>query len=119
MTEITPAAIRRPRGDDRALNDAVLAIPGALALLVAHDLGLFPLLAERPHTLAEVSAALNLARRPAETLLAVSASLGLVRVVDGRYGLTAQAEDYLLSTSPTYFGSYLDLFIGNSALYSF
>jgi hypothetical protein len=101
------------------VNDAVLAIPGAPALLVAHDLKLFPLLAAGSRTLAEVVAELGLARRPAETLLAVGASLGLVRIDGGRYALTPLAEDYLLEESPAYFGSYLDFYIANAATYSF
>src|SRR5207237_1014545 len=52
----------------------------------------------------EICEALELERRPVEALLAAVASLGLVDVADGRYGLTALSEDYLLESSPTYMG---------------
>ncbi len=109
----------RPRSDDRRVNDIVFGIIGLPAVLVAHDLGLYPLLAGGPRPLEEICGALGLARRPAEALLAVSASLGLVRLDAGCYALTPLAEDYLLDTSPASFTGYLDLMIANAPLYSF
>ena len=67
---------------------------------------MFALLGEGPRTLSEVCARLGLARRPAEALLAISAAGGFVELRDDRYRLTAVAEDYLLESSPTYFGSH-------------
>jgi alkylation response protein AidB-like acyl-CoA dehydrogenase len=46
--------------------------------------------------------------RLAEAVLAVCTSHGLLEFRNGQYTLTAVAEDYLLPTSPTYFGSQFD-----------
>src|SRR5215471_17964550 len=111
--------VRRPRADDRLMRDVVFGICGYPAVLVAHDLKLYPLLAERPRTLPEVCDALGIAPRAAEALVSVSAALGLLEERDGRYSLTPVAEDYLLEGSATYFGGYFDTMIQNYAMYSF
>ena len=115
MSQHTSEAIRRPRTDDRLLWDILCGIWGYPAVLVAHELKLFALLADKPLSLDEICAAKHLARRPAHTLLAVATSLGLLRLSDGRYALTPLTEDYLLEDSPTYFGGNFD---GNLGLYS-
>jgi hypothetical protein len=51
-------------------------------------------------------------------LLAICASLGFVTFAQGRYTLTAVAEDYLLESSPTFFGGILDVFIDNAPTFS-
>jgi hypothetical protein len=112
-------AIRRPRTDDRPLWDVLLAIEGYPAVLVAHELKLFALLADTPLSLEEICAAKNLARRPAQALLSVCTALELVQVQYGRYSLTPVAEDYLLESSPTYFGVFLDFLINNYSVWSF
>ena len=118
MSQQASGEIHRPRTDDRPLWDVVLGLYGYPAVLLAHRLKLFPLLAEKPRTLPEVCAALHVARRPAETLLSVCASLGLMQVQDGYYSLTPVSEDYLLESSPTYFGGELDLTIANASVWS-
>jgi hypothetical protein len=115
MSQPSAGEIRRPRTDDRPLWDVFCGIWGGSAVLVAHELKLFALLADRPLSLEEICAAKNLARRPAHALLAVATSLGLLRLSDGHYALTPLAEDYLLEDSPTYFGGAFD---GNLGLYS-
>jgi O-methyltransferase/methyltransferase family protein len=105
--------------DNRPLADVILAIWGYPAVLVAHDLKLFPLLAEKPRTLPEICEALHLVRRPAQALLAVCTSLGLVQLQQSHYMLTPLAEDYLLDSSPTYFGPIFDFTIGHYAAWSF
>ncbi len=110
--------ILKPREDDRPVWDIVFSLSIGPAVLVAYDLQLFPLLAERPRKLPEICAALGIASRPADILLAVCAYAGLVQIEDGRYRLTPVAEDYLLKESPTYFGGYLDLKIANQRLYT-
>jgi hypothetical protein len=117
MSEPRQDSIRRPRSDDKRLVDIELGIIGYMAVLVAHKLRLFSLLGRAPRTLAEVSQALNIARRPAEALLSVSLSLGLAQKQGEKYTLSPLAEDYLLETSPTYFGGVLDLDL--AAPYSF
>jgi Dimerisation domain len=119
MGEPEQGPVRRPRADDRLMRDVLFGISGYPAVLVAHDLKLFPLLAERPRTLPELCHALNIAPRAAEALLSVSAALGLLAERDGRYSLTPVAEDYLVEGSATYYGGYFDMMIQNYAMYSF
>src|SRR5438552_909596 len=111
--------IRKPSTDDRLLWDISSGMMAGPAVLVAHELKLFPFLAETPRTLSEVCEALHLARRPAEALLAVCVSVGLAHKQDDSYTLTPTAEEYLLDTSPTYFGGFFDLLIATSSLASF
>jgi hypothetical protein len=87
-------------------------------VLVAHELRLFALLADKPLSLDEICVAKNLARRPAHTLLAVATSLGLLCLRDGCYALTPLAEDYLLEDSPTYFGGNFDGALGTYPVWS-
>jgi hypothetical protein len=113
-------AVQRSRTDDRPLWDIVFGIWGYPAVLVAHDLKLFPLLAEKPHTLAEVYNALQIARRPAEALLTICTSLGLVQRQGDCYSLTPLSKEFLLESSPTYFGGFLDcMLIANYPMWSF
>jgi len=106
-------SIRKSRRDDRALWDVVFSVYGAPAVLLAHKLRLFPFLAEKPRSFDEICGCLGIANRPAETILAANAALGFVRLKSGRYALTPLSEDYLLESSPSYFGSYFDLIIDN------
>lgn len=108
MNERTAMPLRKPRCDERVLRDVMLGIWGYPAILAAHQMKLFELLADRSLTVEEVGARLKIARRGADTLLAVCASLGLVTFNDGRYSLTPLSEDYLLPSSPTYFGWFFD-----------
>ncbi|NOT55392.1 MAG: methyltransferase [Deltaproteobacteria bacterium] len=108
MNEQTPATIRRPRSDDRPLWDVYWGAYGYFAVHIAHGVGVFTLLANGPQTLDEVCQALGLKRRAAEAVLAVCVSHGLLAFNTSRYALTTVAEDYLLPTSPTYFGSQFD-----------
>jgi len=116
--EEQPTVIRKPRGDDRPLWDILFGVWGLPAVLVAHELKLFALLADRPLRLDEVCRAKGLRRRPAEALLSVAASLGLVRLVNGRYSLTPIAEDYFLESGVAYFGGLLDLTVNNYPVWS-
>jgi hypothetical protein len=108
MNEQTPTTIRRPRSDDRPLWDVYWGAFGYFAVHIAHSVGVFTALANGPQTLAEVCQALGLKRRAAEAVLAVCVSHGLLAFNTARYALTTVAEDYLLPTSPTYFGSQFD-----------
>jgi protein-L-isoaspartate O-methyltransferase len=110
--------LQRPRTDDRPLWDLLGAARGYTALLVAHDLKLFPLLRERPRTLEEICAGLKLASHPAEALLAMLEALTLVQAQNRHYALTPLAADTLLESSPTYFGWYLDREIANESVFS-
>jgi hypothetical protein len=107
------------RSDDRALWDVCLNLQGYPAIFIAHKLGLFRTLGERPKTMPEVCEALGIKPRPADLLLTAATALGFLALDDGTYSLTPVAEDYLLETSPTYFGFFLDLLGGNTELVSF
>lgn len=108
MNQHDSATIRRPRSDDRPLWDVYWGAYGYFAVHIAHGVGVFPLLAKGPQTLEKICQMLGLKRRAAEAILAVCTSHGLLEFRDGQYALTAVAEDYLLPTSPTYFGSQFD-----------
>ena len=118
MNEKSIPAIQRPKMDDRPIWDILSGIFAYPAVLVSHELKLFPLLAEKPHSLAEVCDALGIASRPAAALLSVNASLGFVRLEKSLYSLTPIAKTYLLKSSPTSFSGFLDLHISNSSMYS-
>jgi hypothetical protein len=60
--------------------------------------------AEKPLGLDEIAAAKGIAGRPAEALLAVCVSVGLIQLRGGRFSLTPLGEEYMLPSSPTYFG---------------
>lgn len=107
--------------DDKSLWDmAMLGTLGGPALLVAHDLGFFPLLAERPRTLLEFCEHTKLPLRPTEAILGLLAAQKLVTVgTDGAYALTSVAATYLLPTSPMYFGGFLSMAAAVFPMYSF
>src|SRR5438445_5088959 len=90
--------MRKPRTDDRPLWDVVFGVYGYPALLIAHRLKLFPLLAEQERTLSEVCEALSIKRRPAEAILTAATVLGFVQLRHARYALTAVPEEYLLES---------------------
>src|SRR5262245_54764550 len=117
--EDVPVAIQRPRTDDRQLWDVLLGLHGYPAIVIAHRLKMFPLLADRPLTVDEVANALGIEPRPAGILLTAATSVGFLELGEGRYSLTAVAEDYLLETSPTYWGFALDLMSAGGDVISF
>ncbi len=104
--------------DDKPLWDVVFAVHGYPAILLAHKLRIFALLAPKPLSLAAICAALQTAQRPTRAILAAAASLGFLHDEDDSYGLTDLARRYLLEGSPTYFGGQLDLTIANYAMCS-
>jgi len=105
--------------DERALRDLLSGLFAMPAVLVAHDIGLFALLAERPSTLAELSRRLDLEGRPLEALLAMCAAVGLVRFDSDRYALRPLAEAFFAPGAPTSYGSYWDMLIRRRGLYTF
>src|SRR5215475_4211090 len=110
MERSSPVEMREPL-DDRPVADVVLGVFGYNAVLAAHRLQLFPLLAGGPRALPEVCAALGIKPRPAQAILAAASALGFVQFTGGSYSLTPVSEKYLLDTSPTYMGSWWDIVI--------
>jgi O-methyltransferase domain len=99
--------------DDRPVADVLLGIFGYTAILAAHRLMLFPLLATQPRTLPEVCDALRIKRRPAQAMLASAAALGFVTRTEDHFALSPLSEQYLLETSPTYCGFVWDVVVDN------
>ena len=83
--------IKKPATDDRLLNNIILGIPGYLAMLVAYDFKLFPLLSNSPMALPAICEALHIEPRPASALLSVCVSLGLLEINEDCYSLTTVA----------------------------
>ncbi|TAN53257.1 MAG: methyltransferase [Methylococcaceae bacterium] len=108
-----------PRSDVRFLWDIMSGLMGYPALVVAHELNLFPLLHNNPLSLRQIAQALNIAERPAEAVVLTNLALGMLRKTEAdAYALTALAEDYLLKDSPTYFGGVLDQIVENDFITS-
>lgn len=89
------------------------------AVLVAHEIGLFPLLDEAALPLPELCRRLRLEPRPAEALLAMCASQGLVRRDGEAYALLPLAQAFFVPGSPNYVGDYWEMLIRRHPLYSF
>jgi ubiquinone/menaquinone biosynthesis C-methylase UbiE len=113
MMESSSSVETRDSLDDRPVTNVILDGYGYNAVLVAHRLKLFPLLASGPCTVSDVCTALNIKQRPAQAILAAASALGFVQFTDGSYSLTPLSEKYLLDTSPTYIGFWWDLSIDN------
>jgi O-methyltransferase domain/Dimerisation domain len=104
-------------GESR-LWDIVLGHFSYHMLLVAHNLGLFSLLAQ-PQTLEEIATAFKLAPRSVQALLTSCGAMDLIQVDRGIYSLTPLAEAYLLEASPTYFGGFLSMVTENHQVNSY
>jgi hypothetical protein len=111
--------IRKPGTDGLVLWDLLLGSLAYNAVRVAHNLKLFALISGGPRTLSEICDATRIERRPAKAILATCVASGLLAMEEERYSLTSVAEDYLLETSPAYFGGFLDMLIANDAVFSF
>ncbi len=110
--------IRRPRTDGQAVWGPLNGLTGYMALPIAHRRGLFQLLEGKRLSAAEIGDALALQPRSVGALLSALTSLGLLELVDERYGLTVEAEEYLLESSPVYLGPIIDLEVAGG-MYSF
>ena len=98
-----------PTADDRKLWDLHLASFAGHALTVADELELFDALAKQPATPDEVARELKINKRAARALLALLASSDLLIQRGGRYYVTDTAQNYLLRSSPYYWGPVLSL----------
>ncbi|MBA4142115.1 MAG: methyltransferase [Nitrosospira sp.] len=119
MAQEKSVNIHRPCRDDRPLWDVMFAVYGYPALLIAHRLKVFSLLEQGARTLPDICKVLHIKRRPAEAILTTATALGFLSLQDKHYGLTALAEDYLLESSPSYFGFFWDMMIDNSQVFSY
>lgn len=119
MDMTASSGITAPRVDECGIRIVPMALYGYPAVLVAHEIGLFATLADKPQSLADLAKQLGLHPRSVEVMLGVAAAVGLLETDGSRWSLTPLAEDYLLRDKPTYWGGYLDYMIANPSLYSF
>lgn len=89
------------------------------AILVAHELGLFKLLAQRTLSIGDISCALNIQERAAQALVSCGAAMGFIESVSGQYGLSVMGRHYLDEASGGCYGHVLDFFIEENALLSY
>jgi acetylserotonin N-methyltransferase len=93
-----------PSSDDRRIWDLWLSSMYQGAIVAADDAGVFAALAERPAAIEELATRLDLDVRATGIVLRLLASLGLLVPRDARFELTDQARQYLVKSSPFYWG---------------
>jgi cyclopropane fatty-acyl-phospholipid synthase-like methyltransferase len=96
-----------PSCDDKRMWETWLSYYHFPTLTVADEVGLFPLLEKAPLTAGEIAQALKLSPRATEALAGIVAALGFLVQHDGRFHLTDVARNFLLPSSPTYWGGML------------
>lgn len=96
-----------PSCDDKRMWEVWLSYYHFPTLTVADEVGLFPLIEKKPLAAAEISAALKLSPRATEALVGIVAALGFLSQHEGRFSLTDLARNFMLPTSPTYWGGML------------
>jgi len=93
-----------PSTDDRRIWDLWLSGTYQGAIVAADDAGVFMALAEDPATIEELAARLDFDVRATGILMRLLGSLGLLMTRDERFQLTDQARQYLVKSSPFYWG---------------
>src|SRR5215831_18222262 len=88
------------------VRDTIYAADMLLTAVVHLDL--FSRLADRPSTTDELCRALDLTERPADVMLTLFASMGLVEAREGTFHLTPLAREHLVATSPWFLGPYYE-----------
>jgi acetylserotonin N-methyltransferase len=96
-----------PSTDDRRIWDLWLSGMYQGAIVAADDAGLFAALGERPATIEELAERLDFDVRATGVLTRLLAALGLLVVREARFQLTDLARQYLVKTSPFYWGHML------------
>jgi acetylserotonin N-methyltransferase len=93
-----------PSTDDRRIWDLFLSGMQQGAIVAADDAGVFDALAEKPATIDELAARFDFDVRATGILLRLLRALGLLVIRDERFHLTDQARQYLVKSSPFYWG---------------
>ena len=106
-TTMPPTSLELPSCDDKRIWDVWMQAYQFPTLCVADDLGLFPLLEKSPMTSDEVATALRLSARATEALVGVLSGLGFLARIDGRFTITEVTRNFLLPSSPYYWGGML------------
>jgi hypothetical protein len=90
--------------DSDRIDMLIAAVPHALALRAALDLGIFTQLGGNTMTSDSLGTALKIEPHRLSRLLYALASIGLLEVTDGRFRNGAEASAYLDASKPTYRG---------------
>jgi hypothetical protein len=93
-----------PSSDDRRIWDLWLSGTYQGAIVAADDAGVFVALAEHPMTIEDLAARLDFDVRATGILMRLLGSLGLLMMRDERFQLTDLARQYLVKSSPFYWG---------------
>lgn len=93
----------------KQLHDIARGYVKTALLRTAMELAVFDPLADGPLDAGELAALTGAHPRAMRILLDALAAIGLLRAVHGRYALLAGGEDYLVSTSPQFFGGAVKL----------
>ena len=93
-----------PPTDDRRIWDLWLSGVYQGSIVAADDAGVFVALAEHPATIEELAARLDFDVRATGILMRLLGSLGLLTMREERFQLTDQARQYLVKSSPFYWG---------------
>jgi predicted O-methyltransferase YrrM len=101
---MAPMPLDRPTCDDRPIWDVWLSLVWLPAVSVADELEIFDSLDREPATPAELSQRHGFDLRGCEILLSLLTSLGFCVSNLGRYQLTEPSRNFLLRTSPFYWG---------------
>lgn len=110
MSSRTPARrLEPPTCDDRPIWDLMLAWNQFPTLMAADELGLFPLLEGAPRSREAIRDELSIGDRACEAMLGVMVSLDLLAMRRGLFHLTDLSRNFLLPTSPYYWGGMLAL----------
>jgi ubiquinone/menaquinone biosynthesis C-methylase UbiE len=92
--------LQKPEVESKPLWNIVCGMVAFPAVVVAYDLKVFELLKDKSLEIEEISNQLNLEKRPAEAMLAVNVSLGLLDFKNKKYTLTMLSKNYLIESSP-------------------
>lgn len=96
-----------PTVSDAAIWDVWLCAFHAPALAICDELGIFAALDQQPSDAATVAQRIGIEPRAAEAMLGLMSALGLLAQADGVFHLTDVARQYLVPTSPFYWGGFL------------
>lgn len=99
--------INPPGCDSRPLWDAWLSVFHLPALTVADEIGVFALLAQGPGTAGFIAERSSISDQAGETLLNLLAAFGYLHKDGQLFSLTALSREYLLPSSPYYWGGVL------------
>lgn len=92
---------------------------GTDVFLVAHNIGLFTFINNTQKSFEEIAEHFHFSNRATHILLSVCIDLGFIEVNNLYYQLTVYAKEYLIASSPYYYGSVLDLVIENRKVRTF